>query len=147
MGHLLPLGGRAQGLVNITSLIITKDTIICSLHMKNRPQREQVTCPGLHSWEATEPGQTLWARATLERMLVGKPFSTEQRPWSKSHRRLFNAAKLDVNQGEPRARQALLTARRPRPRVRPGPAAGFGAGVLPGVESCRGILAAPGRPA
>lgn len=48
-----------------------------------------------------EPGQALWASATLERRLAGKPFSVEQCPWSKSHRRLFKAAKSDVSQGEP----------------------------------------------
>lgn len=44
---------------------------------------------------------------------MGKPFSTAQCPWSKSHRRLLKAAKSDVNQGEPRARQAVLTAGSP----------------------------------
>ena len=100
---------------------------------KLRPLSEQVISLRSHSWEATEPGRTLWASATLERMLVGKPFSAERCPWSRSHRRPLKAAKSDVNQGESRARQALLTAGQPRQYVRPRPAAGFGAGVLPGA--------------
>lgn len=44
----------------------------------------------------------------------GSPFLLNKHPWSESHRRLFKAAKSDVNQGESRARQAVLTAGLPR---------------------------------
>lgn len=44
---------------------------------------------------------------------MGKPFSTEKYPRSKSHRKHFRAAKSDVNQGESRASPAELTAGQP----------------------------------
>lgn len=69
---------------------------------------------------------------------MGKPFSVERCPWSKSHRRLFKAAKSDVNHKEPRASQAVLTAGQPRRCGRTEPTAGSGAGVLPGLGSRRG---------
>lgn len=106
---------QALCLISIIFLTITKGNhrsyFVCE---KLRPQREQVTRPRSHSWEAAEPGQALWASATLERLLVGKPFSAEWCPWSKSHRRLFKAAKSDVNQGEPGSSQAALTAGWPK---------------------------------
>lgn len=119
MGHLPHFVNHAPCLASTVFLII-----IPTLPVKSgRPQREQVTCPRSHSWEAAEPGQALWASATLERLLVGKPFS-EPCLWSKSHRRLFWAAKSDVNQGGPGASPAALTAEWPRQRVRTSPAAG-----------------------
>lgn len=69
-------------------------------HEKLRsPQRWQVTCPRSHSWEAAEPGQTLWASATLERMLVGKPFSTEQASLVQKPQEAFQGSQVGCKSG------------------------------------------------
>lgn len=59
----------------------------------------QVTCPRSHSWEVTEPCQTLWASATLERMLVGKPFSTEQASLVRKPQEAFEGSQVRCKSG------------------------------------------------
>lgn len=80
---------------------------------KLKPQRQQVICPRSHSWEAAEPGQAFWASATLERMLVGKPFSTERVSTVQKPQEAFQGSQVGCKSGRARGQPGALTAGQP----------------------------------